>query len=206
MRVVDGDTIRVRLGGREERVRYIGVDTPETVKPGTPVQCFGQARERVQRATVVRAGTVRLVFDAERRDRYGRLLAYVYREPDGLFVNAELVRRGYAQPLTIPPNVAHAAEFRRARAAGPDARPRALGRLRGVIMSAPCGCVRAWPRSRPPSSRRSRRIASAASACRRAPSGASAQRHIERAQQAGLAALRGGAADADRHRDRGDAR
>ena len=56
---------------------------------------------------------MRLEFDAERRDRYGRLLAYVYREPDGLFVNAELVRRGYAQPLTIAPNVAHAAEFRR---------------------------------------------------------------------------------------------
>ena len=53
------------------------------------------------------------MFDAERRDRYGRLLAYVYREPDGLFVNAKLVRRGYAQPLTIAPNVAHASEFRR---------------------------------------------------------------------------------------------
>jgi micrococcal nuclease len=112
VRVVDGDTIRVQLGGTEERVRYIGVDTPETVKPGTPVQCFGKAASSFN-ARLVRARTVRLVFDAERRDRYGRLLAYVYREPDGLFVNAELVRRGYAQPLTIPPNVAHASEFRR---------------------------------------------------------------------------------------------
>jgi micrococcal nuclease len=112
LRVVDGDTIRVRLGGTEERVRYIGVDTPETVKPGTPVQCFGKAASAAN-ARLVRARTVRLEFDAERRDRYGRLLAYVYREPDGLFVNAELVRRGYAQPLTIPPNVAHASEFRR---------------------------------------------------------------------------------------------
>jgi micrococcal nuclease len=112
VRVVDGDTIRVRLGGTEERVRYIGVDTPETVKPGTPVQCFGKAASAFN-ARLVRTRTVRLVFDAERRDRYGRLLAYVYREPDGLFVNAELVRRGYAQPLTIPPNVAHASEFRR---------------------------------------------------------------------------------------------
>ena len=112
VRVVDGDTIRVRLGGTEERVRYIGVDTPETVKPGTPVQCFGKAASAFN-ARLVRARTVRLVFDAERRDRYGRLLAYVYREPDGLFVNAELVRRGYAQPLTIAPNVAHADEFRR---------------------------------------------------------------------------------------------
>jgi micrococcal nuclease len=112
VRVVDGDTIRVRLGGREERVRYIGVDTPESVKPGARVQCFGKAASALN-ARLVRARTVRLEFDAERRDRYGRLLAYVYREPDGLFVNAELVRRGYAQPLTIAPNVAHASEFRR---------------------------------------------------------------------------------------------
>jgi micrococcal nuclease len=112
VRVVDGDTIRVRLGGTEEHVRYIGVDTPETVKPGTPVQCFGKAASAYNKH-LLRGHTVRLVFDAERRDRYGRLLAYVYREPDGLFVNAELVRRGYAQTLTIPPNVAHASEFRR---------------------------------------------------------------------------------------------
>jgi micrococcal nuclease len=111
VRVVDGDTIRVRLGGREERVRYIGVDTPETVKPRTPVQCFGRAASAYNQR-LVRGRSVRLVFDAERRDRYGRLLAYVYRRPDGLFVNAELVRRGFAQTLTIPPNVAHAAEFR----------------------------------------------------------------------------------------------
>jgi len=55
---------------------------------------------------------VRLVRDAEARDRYGRTLAYVYRRTDGLFVNAELVRRGYAKPMTIPPNVAHARELR----------------------------------------------------------------------------------------------
>jgi micrococcal nuclease len=65
---------------------------------------------------------VELRTDAERRDRYGRLLAYVYRQPDRLFVNAELVRRGYATVLTIPPNVAHAGEFlaleRSARRAG----------------------------------------------------------------------------------------
>ena len=117
VRVVDGDTIRVRLGGEVERVRYIGIDTPETVKPGTPVQCFGKAASAYN-ARLVRARRVRLAFDAERRDRYGRLLAYVYREPDGLFVNAELVRRGYAETLRIAPNVAHARELARlARAA-----------------------------------------------------------------------------------------
>lgn len=111
VRVVDGDTIRVRLAGTEERVRYIGVDTPETVKPGTPVQCYGKAASAFNKR-LLSGRRVRLVFDAEHRDRYGRLLAYVYRQPDGLFVNAELVRRGYAQTLTIPPNVSHAPEFR----------------------------------------------------------------------------------------------
>ena len=108
-RVVDGDTI-VLAGGR--RVRYIGVDTPESVKPGTPVECFGKAARRAN-ARLIEHERVRLRYDAERRDRYGRTLAYVYRDRDGLFVNAELLRRGYASTLTIPPNVAHAVEFRR---------------------------------------------------------------------------------------------
>jgi micrococcal nuclease len=121
VRVVDGDTIVARVGGREERVRYIGMDTPEDVKPGTPVQCFALAAAAANRRLVA-GREVRVVPDAESRDRYGRMLAYVYREPDGLFVNAELVRRGYARVLTIPPNVAHESELRRlarhARAAG----------------------------------------------------------------------------------------
>ncbi|WP_051324131.1 thermonuclease family protein [Candidatus Solirubrobacter pratensis] len=112
VRVVDGDTVVVRAGGREERVRYIGVDTPESVKPGTRVQCFGKAAAAANRRLVA-GERVRLVGDAEARDRYGRRLAYVYRTRDGLFVNAELVRRGYAKPLMIRPNVAHAAELRR---------------------------------------------------------------------------------------------
>jgi len=112
VRVVDGDTIHVQLGGVEEKVRYIGVDTPESVKPGTPVQCFAK-RASAYNERLVDGERVRVVRDAEARDRYGRLLAYVYRARDGLFVNAALVRGGYAQPLTIPPNVAHAAEFRR---------------------------------------------------------------------------------------------
>lgn len=107
VRVVDGDTIRVRLGDRTERVRYIGVDTPESVKPGTPVQCYAK-RAAAANAALVAGRSVRLVGDVEQRDRYGRLLAYVYREPDGAFVNAMLVRDGYARTLTIAPNVAHA--------------------------------------------------------------------------------------------------
>src|SRR3954464_4114852 len=110
VRVVDGDPIRVRLGDRTERVRYIGVDTPESVKPGTPVQCFAK-RAAAANAALVAGRSVRLVGDVEQRDRYGRLLAYVYREPDGAFVNAQLVRDGYARTLTIAPNVAHAHQF-----------------------------------------------------------------------------------------------
>ena len=112
VRVVDGDTIRVALPSGEEPVRYIGIDTPESVKPGTPVECFAK-RASAFNERLVAGERVRLVRDVEERDRYGRLLAYVYRERDGLFVNAELVRRGYATVATFPPNVAHERDFRR---------------------------------------------------------------------------------------------
>ena len=109
-RVVDGDTIVVRIDGRSERVRYIGVDTPESVKPGVRVQCFAKAAAAENRRLVL-GRSVRLEYDAEARDRYGRLLAYVWR--DDVLVNAELVRLGYGKPLEIAPNLAHAAELRR---------------------------------------------------------------------------------------------
>jgi micrococcal nuclease len=109
LRAVDGDTIEVRIGGEREDVRYIGVDTPETVKPGTPVQCFGPQAHRFN-ARLVAHRRVRLVFGEERRDVYGRLLAYVYL--DGRFVNAELAGRGFARTLTIPPNDRFARRFR----------------------------------------------------------------------------------------------
>jgi micrococcal nuclease len=100
-RVVDGDTIEVQLPAGEEDVRYIGVDTPETVKPGAPVDCFGPEASSFNHQLVERR-QVRLVFGEELRDQYGRLLAYVYL--GDRFVNAELVRRGLARTLSIPPN------------------------------------------------------------------------------------------------------
>jgi len=116
-RVVDGDTIRVALASGEGTVRYIGVDTPETVKPGSPVECFGR-RASAFNARLVEGERVRLVGDVEARDRYGRRLAYVYRLRDGLNVGAELVRRGYATAVSYPPNVAQQDRLRRlARAA-----------------------------------------------------------------------------------------
>jgi micrococcal nuclease len=111
-RVVDGDTIRVVAGGgRSERVRLIGVDTPETKDPRRPVQCFGKEASAFTAKLLPHATRVRLVRDVEGRDRYGRLLAYVYRARDGLFVNLALAEGGYARTLTIPPNVAHVDEF-----------------------------------------------------------------------------------------------
>ncbi|MEO6121484.1 MAG: thermonuclease family protein [Acidimicrobiales bacterium] len=107
-RVVDGDTIVVSGG---ERVRLIGVDTPEIKDPRRPVGCFGRQASDFTASLLEQGGQVRLVGDVEQRDRFDRLLAYVYRLPDGLFVNAELIRMGFALPLTIAPNVAHSEEF-----------------------------------------------------------------------------------------------
>jgi micrococcal nuclease len=109
-RVVDGDTVEVQLNGSEEDVRYIGVDTPETVKPGAPVDCFGPQASTFNHRLVERR-RVRLVFGEEQRDQYGRLLAYVYL--GDRFVNAELVRRGLARTLTIPPNDRFAERLKR---------------------------------------------------------------------------------------------
>ncbi len=111
VRVVDGDTLVVRLGGGEERIRLIGIDTPESVKPNTPVQCFATEASARTKALLPIGTGVRLERDAELRDRYKRLLAYVYRQPDNLFVNLALAREGFALPYTFPPNVAHADDF-----------------------------------------------------------------------------------------------
>ena len=111
---VDGDTVDVDLGGVDERVRLIGIDTPESVAHDRPVECFGpEAKARL--AELLPRGTeVRLERDVEARDRFGRLLAYVFRAEDDLHVNLVLVQEGYAEARRFEPNVTRQAELDRA--------------------------------------------------------------------------------------------
>ncbi len=100
-RVVDGDTIVLANG---DRVRYIGINTPESVQPGRPVECYG--REAAQKnKDLVQGRRVTLEKDVSDRDSFGRLLRYVY--VDGLFVNGELVKGGYAKAAPYPPDTRH---------------------------------------------------------------------------------------------------
>ena len=121
VRVIDGDTIEVTGG---TRVRLIGVDTPETVDPGSPVECFGPEATRYANELMPPGTRVRLVYDVARRDSFGRTLAYVYKLSDGVFVNLAMAGNGFAQQETVRPNVAHAEEFR---AAAASARTASLG-------------------------------------------------------------------------------
>src|SRR5213593_1373961 len=127
VRVVDGDTIHVRLADRVEKVRYIGVNTPEVHHPRKGEEPGGREAAEVNRQLVDNKH-VRLERDVQSRDRYGRLLSYVRvalgPEPPGgagaaqsagdqtdkwIMINAELVRLGYAQVMTVPPNVRYQA-------------------------------------------------------------------------------------------------
>ena len=109
--VVDGDTVDVDVGGATERVRLLGINTPETKAPDRPVECFGPEASARLVALLPEGTRVALARDVEPRDRYGRLLAYVTRVDDQLFVNAELARGGFADVLVIEPNTARAPEL-----------------------------------------------------------------------------------------------
>lgn len=102
--VIDGDTIVV---GNNEKVRYIGIDTPEILHPKKGPETYEYlAKEAMEfNRGLVLNKWVRLEFDVEKRDKYNRLLAYVFK--DDVFVNAELVKEGYASVYTFPPNVKH---------------------------------------------------------------------------------------------------
>ncbi len=121
VRVVDGDTVVARVDaitpgpgagqvsvGEEYSVRLIGIDTPETVKPGTPVECFGKEASRAT-TDLLEGAAVRMVMDVYDRDRYDRLLRYIYMDQE--MANARLVVNGYASAYTYPPDVRHADLF-----------------------------------------------------------------------------------------------
>jgi len=117
-RVVDGDTIEVQLGGREVDIRLIGIDTPESVAPDQPIECYGR-RASAYTESRLEGEIVRLEFDVERLDRYGRTLAYVWVD-DELF-NETLVAEGYAVVTTFPPNVTYVDRFLAAQRAAREA-------------------------------------------------------------------------------------
>jgi len=102
VKIIDGDTIHVRTAERIEKIRYIGINTPEIHHPTRGEEPGGRDASEANRRLV--AGRhVRLELDVQSRDRYGRLLAYVW--VGETMINAELVRQGYAQVMTVPPNV-----------------------------------------------------------------------------------------------------
>ena len=114
MSVVDGDTIDVSIQGVKTRVRLIGVDTPETKHPTYRVGCYGPEASRYVNTLLPKGTKVILRPDKEAKDRYGRMLAYVYIQHNGLFINLDLVRKGFAKPMKFYPNVLHAYEFDKA--------------------------------------------------------------------------------------------
>jgi micrococcal nuclease len=118
VRVVDGDTIFVRLGDRIEKIRYIGVNSPEIHHPIKGEEAGGRAAAEVNRR-LVQGHHLRLELDVRTRDRYGRLLAYVW--AGDTMVNAELLRLGYAQVMTVPPNVRYQDLFMRLQREARDA-------------------------------------------------------------------------------------
>ncbi len=122
--VTDGDTVVVKVAHRTERVRLIGIDTPEATGGFLPVECYGDEASAFTRSLLPVGTEVRLTRDAEARDRYNRLLAYIHRADDGLFVNLEIVANGYAEALIIEPNTTHAGAFY---AVAADARGQGLG-------------------------------------------------------------------------------
>ena len=109
--VVDGDTVDLRLAGEPERARLLGIDTPETVKPDSPVDCFGPEASARTKVLLPPGTAVVVQRDREARDRYGRLLVYLWRRSDRLFVNGSLVSEGYARTLSIAPNTSHQADL-----------------------------------------------------------------------------------------------
>jgi micrococcal nuclease len=114
--VVDGDTFKADIDGREITVRLLGINTPETVDPRKPVQCFGpEASAEMKSLLGGRAVELKFNPNREHRDKYGRYLLYAYRD-DGLFLNEDLIKNGFAKEYTVGTPYSFQAEFRKAEA------------------------------------------------------------------------------------------
>jgi micrococcal nuclease len=111
LKVIDGDTVDIDINGNTERVRLIGVNTPETKHPTKPIECFGPEASAYLTQLLPKGTHVRIERDIEARDRYGRMLLYLYRESDNLFINLDLVSHGYGIPMSIEPNTFHRNDF-----------------------------------------------------------------------------------------------
>ncbi len=111
-RIVDGDTLIADVDGRRERVRLLGIDTPESVAENRPDQCYGEESSDYLKAILPAGSAITLILDEEARDQYDRLLAYVIRSSDELFVNLDLLERGYAGVLIYDPNDYYESLFR----------------------------------------------------------------------------------------------
>ena len=109
--VIDGDTVDIEINGRTERARLIGVNTPETKHPTKPIECFGPEASAYITQLLPKGTDVRIERDTEARDRYGRMLLYLYRNSDNLFINLDLISRGYGTPMSIEPNTFHRNDF-----------------------------------------------------------------------------------------------
>jgi micrococcal nuclease len=112
--VVDGDTIDISISGKTERVRLIGINTPETKHPTKGIECFGPEASAYLEQLLPKGTALRVERDIEARDIYGRLLLYIYVADTGLFVNLDVVARGFAQPMVFEPNTAYKLEFAQA--------------------------------------------------------------------------------------------
>ncbi len=122
--MIDGDTLDLSFAGVTERVRLIGIDTPESVSTTTPDQCFGSEATEALRGLLPPDTPVTVRRDVEARDRYGRLLLYVTRTADDLAVNEWMLDNGFANAVSYPPNDGSADRFT---AIETDARRRGVG-------------------------------------------------------------------------------
>ncbi len=113
-RIVDGDTLVAVIDGQRERVRLLGIDTPESVAENRPDQCYGEEASIYLKSLLPEGAEITLVLDEEARDQYDRLLAYVIRSSDDLFVNLDLLERGFAGVLIYDPNDHYESLFRSA--------------------------------------------------------------------------------------------